>query len=402
MEYLPRDIEREVQEGMEQFKVLLVTGPRQVGKTTMLRHMLGDSYQYVSLDDPDMLARIRDDSKLFFLEHRPPIVLDEIQHAPELFLRIKNVVDASESYGQIVLTGSQTFHLMKGVSESLAGRVGILEMQGISLRERLGFRGGSPFVPSSGQGKRPETPVDTWRIIHRGSMPRLLDESAEWSRFYASYVQTYIERDVRAFVNVRDASRFYDFMVACAARTGQLFNASDIASTIGADPKTVRGWVSALEASGIVKLLRPFFTNTEKRLAKAPKLFFMDTGLACYLTAWPDAETLRRGAAAGHMFETFVVSEVVKSYLNCGGDTRDISFYRDASKREIDLVIRRGRTLHPVEIKSAASVSASACRHFAILDGIEGYERGFGAVICQTDNPYLIAEDVRAIPVWMI
>lgn len=402
MDYLTRDIEHEVLESLKQSKVLLVTGPRQVGKTTMLRHLLDGSYHYVSLDDPDLQSRIHDDPKLLFLEHKPPLILDEVQRAPELFLRIKHLVDESDAFGQIVLTGSQTYHLMSGVSESLAGRIGILEMSGVSLRERLGHYGSEPFVPSFEASLNLAPDIDTWRVIHRGSMPRLLDEGIDWSRYYASYVSSYIERDARELINIRDASRFYGFMVACAARSGQLFNASDIASTVGIDAKTVRGWVSVLEASGIFRLLRPFFSNTEKRLTKSPKLFFMDTGLACYLTAWPDAETLRRGAAAGHMFETFVVSEVLKSYLNAGGDVRDVSFYRDASKREIDLVIRRGRTLHPVEVKSAASVPGSACRHFSALDSIEGYERGFGAVICQTDAPYLLAEDIQAIPVWMI
>lgn len=402
MQYLPRHMEREVAAYLKQFKVLLITGPRQVGKTTMLRHLLGDSYRYVSLDDLDLLSRIQSDSSLFFKEHRPPLVLDEVQHAPELFMRIKHLVDASDDYGQIVLTGSQTYHLMSGVSESLAGRVGILEMQGISLRERLGVERKGPFLPAMIAEPLSIPDLDVWSVIHRGSMPRLLDADVDWTRYYSSYVSSYIERDVRALVNIRDSSRFYDFMVACAARTGQLFSAADIASVVGVDAKTVRGWVSALEASGIVKLLRPFFSNTEKRLTKMPKLFFMDTGLASYLTAWPDAETLKRGAAAGHMFETFVAAEVLKSYMNAGKDVRDVSFYRDASKREIDLVIRHGHVLHPVEIKSAASVPPNACRHFSVLDGIDGYERGFGAVICQTEQPYLLASDVQAQPVWMI
>ena len=402
MGYLTRHMEHELRECLSQFKVVLVTGPRQVGKTTMLRHVLGDSYRYVSLDDPDLLSRVHDDPALFFQQYKAPLVLDEVQHAPELFLRIKYLVDQSDSYGQIVLTGSQTYHLMSGVSESLAGRVGILEMPPVSLRERLGLGNHRPYVPSDEPAPHSGPQVDVWDVIHRGSMPRLLDESVDWSRYYASYVSSYIERDVRNLVNVRNTSRFYDFMVACAARTGQLFNSSDIASVVGVDAKTVRGWVSALEASGVVRLLRPFFSNTEKRLTKTPKLFFMDTGLACYLAAWPDAETLRRGAAAGHMFETFVVGEVLKSYMNAGADTRDVSFYRDASKREIDLVIREGRTLHPVEIKSGAAIRPPACKHFSALDGIDGYERGFGAVICQTEEPYLLAGDVEAIPTWMV
>ena len=314
-------------------------------------------------------------------------------------------MDRSEESGQVVITGSQTYQLMRGVSESLAGRIGILEMSGLSLREMLGRTSRGAYVPGAhADGEQVEAPAgfDLWTCVQRGSMPRLQDASVEWNDYYASYVRSYLERDVRQLINVRDELKFFNFMVACAARTGQLLNATDIADTIGVDVKTAQGWISVLRASGIVHVMQPFWANATKRLAKTPKLYFMDTGLACYLTAWNSAEQLRRGAMAGHMFETFVVSEVLKSYMNAGRDVRSVSFYRDARKREIDLVIQDGHVLHPVEIKAGAQVGPDALRNFSAIGGITGFEVGAGAVICQTERPYSITRDVRAVPVWAI
>ncbi len=398
--YIEREMQPILDSYRDQFKVVLVTGARQVGKTTMLRHTLPDDFSYVSLDDLELLARIQDDSALFFMENELPLAIDEIQYAPELFMRIKRVVDDTQAKGDVVLTGSQTYRLMKGVSESLAGRVGILELSSLSLREVMGQLKHRPFVPHKvSERELGGDGIDLWRHIQRGSMPELADPQIDPYAYYSSYIRTYIERDVRDLVKVHDERKFYDFMVACAARTGQLLNLSDIASTVGADTTTIQGWVSVLQASGIIHILRPFFTNTSKRLAKTPKLYFFDTGLACHLTAWSSAETLRRGAMAGHMFETFVVSEVLKSYLNSGKDLRNVSFYRDSRKREIDLVIQEEDVLHPVEVKMAASVTRDALKNFAALEGLAGFQVGFGAVVCQTERPYLVAESVQAIPV---
>ena len=402
--YIEREIQRVVASYLKQFKALLVTGARQVGKTTMLQHTLSADFTYITLDDLEILSSIKSDSALFFIENDLPLAIDEIQYAPELFMRIKHVIDQSSKKGVIALTGSQSYQLMQGVSESLAGRVGILEMSSLSLREILGHLKYSPYIPHLVQNKNNGAPqdFDLWTHIQRGSMPELIDPSIDPYAYYSSYVRTYIERDVRDVIKVRDERKFYDFMVSCAARTGQLLNLSDISRTIGVDVATVQGWVSVLQASGIVHILRPFWTNTNKRLSKTPKLYFMDTGLACHLTAWNSAETLKRGAMAGHMFETFVVSEVLKSFLNAGRDPRDLSFYRDSQKREIDLLIRDADVLHPVEIKMNASVDADAIKNFHVLDGLSDFKVGFGSVICQTEKPYLITEDVQAIPVWAI
>lgn len=438
--YIRRELERTLDVMLGQGKVVLVTGARQVGKTTMLREHLGGSFSYVSMDDPGSYLAAQQDALLFFDSQTLPLIIDEVQRVPGLFPTVKFVVDKSTKKGQIVLTGSQTYHLMKGVSESLAGRIRILELSGLSLRELAGradaprpylpaplsANGAQPPVrPSAGTDDIPAagergagaagatsvgaTPTedagnaaDLWRVIHRGSLPALQDPSMLWEPFYADYLRSYIERDVRDLLTVRDEAQFYRFVVACAARSGQLFNASDVADVVGVDRKTVSSWLSVLQASGLVRILEPFWPNLEKRLTKMPKLYFMDTGLVCYLTRWMTPDQLRVGAAAGHVFETFVVSEVLKSYLNAGRDARDVSFYRDSKKREIDLIVQDGHTLHPVEIKSGMLVREDAVRSFSCLEGLAGYEVGFGHVICQTERPYMITRDVQAVPVWGI
>lgn len=408
--YIRRELEATLDVMLGQGKVVLVTGARQVGKTTMLQEHLSGAFSYVSLEDPEACLLAQSDSMLFFDAHSLPLIIDEVQRVPSLFSTVKAVVDRSSKRGQVILTGSQTYHLMKGVSESLAGRIRILEMSGLSLRELMG-RADAPhrYVPSllpAGKGgadsKPPMDQGELWRRIHRGSMPALQDPSILWEPFYADYMRSYIERDVRDLLAVKDEAKFYRFVVACAARSGQLFNATAVGEVAGIDGKTALSWLSVLQASGLVRMLQPFWPNMEKRLTKMPKLYFMDTGLVCYLTRWTTADQLRVGAAAGHVFETFVVSEVLKSHLNAGGEARDVCFYRDARKHEIDLVIQDGRTLHPVEVKAGALVKTDAVKNFEYLDGFEGYTVGFGHVICQTSAPYMLAKNVQAVPVWAI
>ena len=403
--YRHREAEATLLSLMRQFKVVLVTGARQVGKTTMLQHVLPEDFRYVTFDDPRAEVLAREDPVLFFDANRLPVAVDEVQRVPGLFQQVKFLVDQSPETGCVVLTGSQTFHLMQGVSESLAGRVAILEMTGMSLRELTGCGGRGPYVPSEvGDDGRCESPegLDLWATIHRGSMPRLMDPSVSWDAFYTGYVRTYLERDVRDLITVKDEASFYHFLVACAARTGRLVNHSDLARDAGVDTKTTQSWLSVLQASGVVRLLRPFWSNATKRFTKTPKLYFTDTGLACHLLGWSSPETLRRGAMAGHVFETFVVGEVIKSYLNAGGDARNVHFYRDARQREIDLIIQEGRVLHPVEIKTAATVTRETTAGFSVLNDIGDYDLGAGAVICQTREPYPVTDTVKAIPVWSI
>lgn len=401
--YIKREIETAIDSMLKQGKVVLVTGARQVGKTTVLKHHLGEEFDYVSMDNPREYMLAKQDATLFFESKSLPLIIDEVQRVPELFSSVKWIVDQSGDKGQIVLTGSQTYRLMKGVSESLAGRIRILEMPSLSLRELTGKRlGDAPYKPSSICSITRPANIDIWEVIHRGSMPELQDRDIDWDSFYTDYVSAYLERDVRDLINVKDEAKFYSFMVACAARTGQLFNASDIGNAIDADHKTVKAWLSVLQASNIVRIIEPFWPNVDKRLTKTPKLFFMDTGLVCHLTRWTTPDQLRNGAAAGHIFETFVVSEILKSYMNAGASLRDIWFYRDSKKREIDLVIQDGHVLHPVEVKMSATVGPDAVKNFACLEGMSGYEVGYGHVVCQTTEPYLVTRSVQAVPVWAI
>ena len=401
--YIKREIEPTIDAMLKQGKVVLVTGARQVGKTTVLKQHLGNDFNYVSMENPRDYLLAKEDAVLFFESKALPLIIDEVQRVPELFSPIKWVVDQSEEKGRIVLTGSQTYHLMKGVGESLAGRIRILEMPGLSLRELSGNSSSPhPYVPEVIVDSLNSPLTDVWDLIHRGSMPELQDPNIDWDLFYTNYVAAYLERDVRELVNVKNEAKFYSFMVACAARTGQLLNASDIANTVDVDHKTVKAWLSVLQASNIVRVIEPFWPNIDKRLTKTPKIFFMDTGLVCHLTRWTTPDQLRNGAAAGHIFETFIVSEILKSFMNSGKSLHDVWFYRDTKKREIDLVIQDGHILHPVEIKVSATVKKDAVKNFACLENLPGYEVSFGHVICQTPEPYFITRTVQAVPVWGI
>ena len=401
--YIKREIELTIDAMLKQGKVVLVTGARQVGKTTVLKQHLGNDFNYVSMENPRDYLLAKEDAVLFFESKTLPLIIDKVQRVPELFSPIKWIVDQSEEKGRIVLTGSQTYHLMKGVSESLAGRIRILEMPGLSLRELSGNSSNPhPYIPEVMADSLNSPLTDVWNLIHRGSMPELQDSNIDWDLFYTDYVAAYLERDVRELVSVKNEAKFYSFMVACAARTGQLLNASDIANAVDVDHKTVKAWLSVLQASNIVRVIEPFWPNIDKRLTKTPKIFFMDTGLVCHLTRWTTPDQLRNGAAAGHIFETFVVSEILKSFMNSGKSLHDVWFYRDAKKREIDLVIQDGHILHPVEIKVSATVRKDAVKNFACLENLSGYEVGFGHVICQTPEPYLITRTVQAVPVWGI
>ena len=302
--YIRREIESTIDAMLTQGKVVLITGARQIGKTTVLKEHLGGSFSYVSMENPRDYLLAKQDAVLFFDSHELPLIVDEVQRVPELFSPVKWIVDQSDQKGRIVLTGSQTYRLMKGVSESLAGRMRIIEMPPLSLRELIGSASSPhPYVPTRITEPKHVKGLDIWSVIHRGSMPELQDSSVDWDSFYSDYVSAYLERDVRDLINVQDEAKFYSFMVACAARSGQLLNATDIGNAIDVDHKTVKAWLSVLQASNIVRVIQPFRPNVDKHLSKTSKIFFMDTGLVCHLTRWTTPEQLRNGAVAGHVFE---------------------------------------------------------------------------------------------------
>ncbi|MBO4728137.1 MAG: ATP-binding protein [Spirochaetaceae bacterium] len=399
MPYIQRHAKQTLMKMLSQFKVVLVTGPRQVGKSTLLQNEL-KNFEYVTLDDMAELEQARSDPALFFKNHSLPVVIDEVQYAPELFRYIKFLVDKSDAKGQICLTGSQTYSLMQNVSESLAGRIGILELQGLSLREKQKVNFFEPFVPNSDYiQNRLENLVQyngIWNDIFYGSMPEMTNKEIDWNFFYRSYVKSYIERDVRNLMNIKDESLFYKFMVALAARTGCLFNAADIANSTGVSLKTIQSWISVLEASGIIFFLRPYENNILKRTVKTPKIYFNDTGLVCYLVGWDNPKVAQNGAMAGELFETFVISEIAKTYFNSGADLRSLFFYRDSNQKEIDLLISKNGSLFPVEIKKSAQVSISMAKNFPAVKLLNEIQTG--TILCQCDKKMFLSETVQALP----
>lgn len=411
MEYRHRALEELTEETFRTFKCVLVTGARQTGKSTMLQNLY-PGLRYITLDD-GFLNDQANESPRFFLEmNTAPLIIDEVQKAPGLFPALKIRCDEAAEKGLYCLSGSQPLSLMENAAESLAGRVGILEMSTMSLREISGDVFNRPFVPTTEYLKeRSRTavkPGNLWNIIHRGGYPELQDPAVNWNTFFSSYVSTYLEKDVRSLTAVQNLSDFRKFMTAAAARTGQMLNCSNIADEVGKDKNTIKNWISILEASGIIFLLEPYAHTALKRAIKTPKLYFRDTGLAAYLTRWMTPEQLATGAMSGRFFETFVVSEILKSYSNCGIDYRYcVSYYRGKDRREesegeIDLIIEENGTLYPVEIKKAESVKAEQTSAFTILDQIDSKKRGTGAIICSCTAAGALRDNLFAIPVHYI
>ena len=358
-----RTLSRTIHAISDSFPVLMVTGPRQVGKTTLLEICAKEGAPaqrgYVTLDDMDARTLAQHDPALFLQTWQPPLIIDEIQYAPQLFSAIKIIVDRDKRNGLFWLTGSQKFQLMRGVTESLAGRVAIIDMLGLAQAELDGrSASSSPFVPTtewvaaarSASANKPKPLMAVFRQIWLGSFPRLNEQGPKArDLFYRSYLQTYIQRDVQDVLRVSDQMAFNRFLGAVAARTGQLLNYANLARDVDVDNKTAKAWLSVLETSGLVLLLQPYHTNLTKRLVKAPKLYFLDTGLAAYLTKWPDAASLEAGSMSGAMLETWVVSEIVKSYWHNGLEA-NLYFYRDTDQQEVDLLIESGDTLYPVAV----------------------------------------------------
>lgn len=403
--YIKRHAEATVEKLAKMFGAVLVAGPRQVGKTTMLQQITGEM-NYVTLDDMIIRAAAQEESSTFFKDNPPPVFVDEIQKAPVLFEQIKMLIDKSKKKGQFFICGSQQFQMMKGVSESLSGRVGLLTLLGLSLRERYGIHDDTPFLPTEEYfaGRKKQLPDisydDVWNNIHRGSMPELCgNPDFDWQMYYGAYVRTYIERDVRDLSEVGDAVKFTRFMTAVAASTGQLVNLASIARDIGISQPTADRWLSILTASNIVYLLKPYSNNITKRAIKTPKLYFLDTGLAAYLTKWNTAEVLKNGAMAGAFFESFVISEIIKSYYNKGIVDPPLYFYRDKDMNEIDLLIEQDGALYPLEMKKHADPQKKDIAAFGMLDKIPDIKRGSGGVICLYDNLITLKGDDRVIPV---
>lgn len=401
MEYIKRLAENVIKKQEKMFKTILVTGARQVGKTTMLKNIKSD-VSYITLDDIILNQSATEDPELFLKSNKPPIIIDEIQYAPSLLRYIKIAVDGSDKKAQFYLTGSQQFNLMKDVSESLAGRIGILNLLGLSLREikRIDFN--EQFIPTEQyieNRKKYNSSIsydEIWDIIHKGSMPALYQKESDFDMFYSGYVSTYIERDVRNLTQVGNTLSFLKFMTALASRIGQLLNLNSVANEVGISLPTAQRWLSILVSSNIVYLLEPYYNNIMKRAVKTPKIYFLDTGLVSYLTKWKNKDVLESGSMAGNFFENFVIVEIIKSYYNTGELRPPIYFYRDKDKREIDLIIEQNGKLYPIEIKKSANPSKDMIENFKVLDKVK--EVGEGAIICMYNRIYNLDEKNKVIP----
>ena len=408
MTYIARHMEQKILDLSKFFSALLITGPRQAGKTTMLKELAareGIGRGYVSLDDLNARDMAKNDPKLFLQLHKPPVIIDEVQYAPELFTYIKIHVDEHHMPGAFWLTGSQIYRLMRGVQESLAGRVALLHLSPLSQREITGMPA-RPFMVdfdtllAESKTISPVSVPDMYERIWKGCMPGLLSGQSERDIFYSSYISTYLERDVRELSGAIDALKFNRFVTAVAARCSQLVNFTALAEDADIDIQTAKSWLNILETLGIVFLLHPYSNNVLKRTIRTPKLYFYDTGLVCYLTRWSSAEVAESGAMSGALLENFTVSELMKSYQN-EGLSPYLYFYRDRDAKEIDVLLEGNGKLFPLEIKKTATPDKRIVRTFDVIEK-SPLERGTGAVLCMAQEFSAFDRENLIVPVWMI
>ena len=407
MPYIKRSLEKVVLQVSKEYPVVLISGPRQVGKTTMLKKLMeGTDRNYVTLDDLQERALAKNDPEMFLQLHKPPVLIDEVQYAPELFSMIKLIVDKEHRKGDFWLTGSQIFDLMKGVQESLAGRVAVLSLSSLSQTEIYGgedrpFQIEIEHLMKRKEGRTSADLQEIFRRIFQGSMPAIVsNEVSNNSIFYGSYLSTYIERDVRNLSDSIDSIKFLRFLTAVAARCSQMLNVNEIARDADINLKQAKDWMGILETLGIIFYLHPFSNNMLKRLVKTPKYYFYDTGLVAYLTKWSSPETLENGAMNGAILENYVVSEIRKSYLN-SGKAPFMYYYRDKDAREIDIVLEQNGELNPIEIKKSANPAPEILRSFSVLEKT-GLKRGKGAVICMKMELSAFNQENFIVPVWLL
>ena len=394
----PRLAEKTIKNISETFKVLLVTGPRQTGKTTLLKKIMPKNMNYVSLDDEILRNFAKNEPKLFLETHLAPLLIDEAQYAPELFSYIKLAVDNNNSYGQYWLTGSQRFSLMDAVSESLAGRVGIIELNSFSYNEIKRNANSMKFEPNNFKKQDAIGVNSLFEYIFKGGMPELyVNDKLKRDIFYSSYINTYLNRDVRKITNIGNELLFENFIKNVASRTGEQLNYTSISKDVGVGVNTIKDWFSILVKTGIVYLLTPYSSNHLTRLTHMPKIIFMDTGLASYLEGFTGSTELQKSNRAGHYLETYVISEIVKNY-NSEGITPNIFYYRDKEKNEIDLIFDQNDTLYPFEIKMTASPNERMIKNFNKLSN-SNKKIGKGGIICLYDNLIPLNKDNYIIPI---
>ena len=405
-----RTIKQAVLNTSDTFPVVLLTGPRQVGKSTLLESLAEPERKQVSLDNPSIRALAQTDPELFLQRYAPPVLIDEIQYAPQLFPFIKIIVDKRKQNGDFWLTGSQMFRMMKNVTESLAGRAGIIPIQGLTNSELNNFHPG-PFSTNIAQlttriaKAKPMDVMNVFERIFRGSMPRLYENSrVSLNTYFESYLDTYISRDIRDLTQVGDETLFLKFVKIVAARTATNLNYEALATEAGISGPTAKAWLSILVSSGLVTLIEPYYNNVLKRVIKAPRMYFSDTGLCAHLMGWGSAQVLENSAMSGEFFETWVVMEIYKSFLNAG-IRPPLYFYRDSNKKEIDLIIYQDGCVYPIEIKKGTAPK-DAIKNFSVLTPIQKAEMkteiGAGAVVCLASDVIPIDKKNAYVPAWVI
>ena len=392
MQYIHRTLERKFLKMSSFFKAVLVTGARQVGKTTMLKHLAeNENRTYVSMDNQMARALAKTDPVLFFQMYKPPIIIDEIQKAPELFEQIKIMCDETDERGLFWLTGSQQYHMISNIRETLAGRIGILELYSLSKNEtdniifpnELDFTLDCLLERQKVSGKNDIT--DIFDHIWKGGMPAALNADEEQRQeYFNSYIETYLMRDVSEEGGITDTVRFRRFLNACAALTAEQVNYSTLAEAADISQPTAKAWLLLLESLGIIYLLKPFANNEIKRLAKTPKLYFCDTGLCAYLSMWLTRDTLMNGAASGHYFENYVVAELLKNYSYLQSEV-NLTYYRDSNAKEIDVLIEENGKIHPLEIKKSANPNRREIKKYEVLEKT-GMQIGAGGILCMCEE----------------
>ena len=416
MKYISRTMEEKLISMIDNYQVIMITGPRQVGKSTLLNFIsrkIGKKINKVTLDNLILRNQAQEDPELFLRTYETPLIIDEFQRAPELLSYIKMIVDNDNekiTFGEkehtetlYFLTGSQIFETMEEISESLAGRVGILDLYGLSERE-IEKKESNLFIPNIDNIRKREkteykSTIELYKKIYMGSYPELYTTNKDIEQYYSDYFRTFIEKDIRKSINIKDENKFIKFVSSLAARTGQEFIASSIAREIGVDDKTANSWLSTLKNTGIIFLLQPYMNNSVGRAIKREKIYFTDTGLACYLAGYVDHVTLEKSAYSGAIFETYVVNEIIKSFTNQGKDARKhLYYYRDNNQKEIDLLINYNNVIYPIEIKKSANPGKDAIKNFDVANNFEP-EKGNGIVLCMAKDIIAYDDDNYMVPI---
>ncbi|MGI5172233.1 ATP-binding protein [Treponema sp. OMZ 840] len=411
--FLQRHADKTIQRLASSYPAVLLTGARQTGKTTLLTKITdAQAVPYLTFDDPTEELSATNDPKSFLAFHPHPVIFDEIQYVPHLFRYLKIEIDKNRRNGMYYLTGSQQFKLMETATESLSGRIGIVQLYPLSAREIRQDIFSDSFIPTKKYFLERSKAFSaytfsihkTWQAIYAGGYPEVIKGKVAPADFYANYLKTYIERDIKKLTQVADEMQFLQFITVAASRTSQLVNYGDMARECGISEVTAKKWLSLLVTSGLVYLLKPYSSNVEKRVVKTPKMYFIDTGLAAYLTRWTNPEVMQTGAMAGSFFETYVIAEIIKSFAN-NGEEAPLYFYRDKDKIEIDVLIERNNTIYPVEIKKTATPNTEDAKNFFIMNRLKNVRIGQGTIICNCSQVAAVTKNkisVLAVPLEFI